>query len=164
MPRYLIRGETGKALGNIDYQLGSELKAVQATFRRESLGMDRLSWTARTVDLAAGETVMPDAGQRIDLMYDSGSGPLVRLFRGWVAEARHRNYGTTVTVDGPWSYLRRMQATSLQALGVSDSRPTMIFAEGTVQAHVTTVINRAISEGAPIALGTISANLTIPKL
>ena len=59
MPRYLIKGETGKTLGAGGYWLGDTLKAVNATLRFESLGMDRLTWTARTVDIAAGETTVP---------------------------------------------------------------------------------------------------------
>jgi len=164
MPRYLIYGQTGKTLGATYYQLGTELKAVQASFRRENLGMDRLTWTTRTVDLEAGETIMPDVGQIVELHYDSGSGPYTRLFRGWVTEARHRSYGTTVVVDGPWSWLRRMDATSDITLGVSDKRPTMIFNSGAVATHLATVINRAISEGAPLALGTIGTTYSIPKL
>lgn len=163
MPRYLIYGQAGKALGATYYQLGQELKAVQASFRRENLGMDRLTWTTRTVDLAAAEAPLPEKGQIVELHYDSGSGPYTRLFRGWVNQVRHRSYGTSVVVEGPWSWLLT-DATSDQTLGAAASRPTMIFPQGTVGTHLSTVINRAMAEGAPLALGALASTYSITKL
>jgi hypothetical protein len=165
MPRYLIKGETGKTLGPGGYWLGDTLKAVNASLRYESLGMDRLTWTARTADLLAGETTLPDVGQMVELFFDFGSGQ-ARLFRGWVTEARAVNYGTVVVVDGPWQFLRKMTATSSKTLnGSSDNRPTMEFATGSISGHIATLVNRAIAEGAPIQNGGfIGTSYSVPKL
>lgn len=168
MGQYYIYGQLGKTLGPVYYQVGGELKAVAATLRYENLEVDRLSWTTRTVDLEATETVLPDVGQEVSLFYDivnAGTPPYARLFRGHVTQARHRNYGTTVTVEGPWGWLRRNQALSAQSLGAfTDSRPTMIFPAGSVSTHLTSVLNAAIAAGAPFQLGSIATSYSIPKL
>lgn len=157
---YDIKGEAGKALDATVRGLGSDLKAVNATLRLESLAADRLSWQARTVDINAAETIIPDVGQQVELYKGAA-----RAFRGWVTEARANNYGTTVVVEGPWQWLRKMAITSSQTSFTSTAdRATIIFNSGTVQAHLTTLLNRAIALDAPIAIGTIAAAYTIPKL
>ncbi len=167
MPRYLIKGETGATLGTGSYWLGDTLKAVGASLRLESMGMDRLTWTARTVEIDAGETTLPDVGQMVELFWDLtdlGFGQ-VRLFRGWVTEARAVNYGVVVVVDGPWQFLRKMTATTSKTLnGSTDTRPTMDFAAGSIATHVATVVARAIAEGAPATVGGMTAAYTVQKL
>jgi hypothetical protein len=167
MPRYLIKGETGKTLGAGGVWLGDTLKAVGASLRFESLGMDRLTWTARTVDIDAGETTLPDVGQRVELFYDLtdlGFGQ-IRLFRGWVTEARAINYGVVVVVEGPWQFFRKMTATTSKTLnGSTDTRPTMDFASGSIATHVATVVARAIAEGAPATFGGMTTAYTVQKL
>lgn len=167
MPRYLIKGETGKTLSAGGHWLGDTLKAVGANLRLESMGMDRLTWTARTVDIDAGETTLPDVGQMVELFYDLtdlGFGQ-VRLFRGWVTEARAINYGVVVVVEGPWQFFRKMTATTSKTLnGSTDTRPTMDFAAGSIATHVATVVSRAIAEGAPATFGGMTAAYTVQKL
>lgn len=167
MPRYLIKGESGATLGAGGSWLGDTLKAVNGSMRFESLGMDRLTWTARTADLLAGETVLPDVGQIVELFFDMtdlGLGQ-IRLFRGWVTEARALNYGTVVVVDGPWQFLKKITATTSKTLNSStDTRPTMDFAAGNISTHVGTVIDRAIALGAPIAWGGMTTGYNVQKL
>lgn len=157
---YDIKGESGKTLDATTRVLGADLKVVNATLRFESLGMDRLSWTARTIDLEAGETILPDVGQRVDLYQGA-----TRHFRGWVTEARQSNYGTVVVAEGPWMWLRKMPiTTSRTQFTTTADRATVVFNAGNVATHITALLNRAIALGAPIAIGTIATCYTIPKL
>ncbi len=154
MPRYIIKGEAGKALGAGSYYLGEDLKLVNASLRVESLGDDRLTWTARTVDLLAGETILPEVGQMVELFYDLGGGfGLARMFRGWVTQARAVNYGTIVVVEGPWQFLRKMTAGASRTLnGTTDTRPTVELA-GNIATQLNNVLALAVAAGVPMIAG-----------
>lgn len=158
---YIIKGEAGKTLDATDRLLGADLLGVNASLRFENLGPDVLSWTARTESIDAGETIIPDVGQRVELWSSSG---LVRYFRGWVTQARATNYGVQVVVEGPWQWLEKIDITSDLTSVTTDTRPTIIFNEATVTSNITALLNRAIALGAPIAIGTIASTFTIPKL
>jgi len=70
-----------------------------------------------------------------------------------------------VVVEGPWQFFRKMTATSTKTLGgVTDSRPTMDFAAGSIATHVATVVARAIAEGAPATFGGMTTAYTVQKL
>ena len=161
MTDYIIKGEAGKALNATDRFLGADLLAVNASLRFENLGPDVLTWTCRTESINAGETIIPDVGQRVELWSASG---LARYFRGWVTQARATNYGVQVVVEGPWQWLRKIDVTSSLTSVATDTRPTIIFSEATVTANITALLNRAIALNAPIAIGTIASTFTIPKL
>lgn len=156
---YLIKLSGGTTNG--DYLLGADLLGVNASLRFENLGPDVLQWTARTESIDAGETIIPDVGQRVELWSSSG---LVRYFRGWVTQARATNYGVQVVVEGPWQWLQKIDITSSLTSVSTDTRPTIIFNEATVTSNITALLNRAIALGAPIAIGTIASTFTIPKL
>lgn len=158
---YIIKGEAGKTLDATDRLLGADLLGVNASLRFENLGPDVLQWTARTESIDAGETIIPDVGQRVELWSSSGS---IRYFRGWVTQARATNYGVQVVVEGPWQWLQKIDITSSLTSVSTDTRPTIIFNEATVTSNITALINRAIALGAPIAIGTIASTFTIPKL
>jgi hypothetical protein len=158
---YIIKGETGKTLDATDRFLGADLLAVNASLRFENLGPDVLTWTCRTESINAGETIIPDVGQRVELWSASG---LARFFRGNVTQARATNYGVQVVVEGPWQWLRKIDITTSLTSVSTDTRPTIIFNEATVTANITALLNRAIALGAPIAIGTIASTFTIPKL
>jgi hypothetical protein len=161
MADYIIKGEAGKTLDASNHLLGEELLAVNASLRFENLGPDVLSWTCRTESIDAGETIIPDVGQRIELWSASG---LARYFRGWVTQARATNYGVQVVAEGPWQWLRKIDVTSSLTSVATDTRPTIIFNEATVKSNIEALLNRAIALGAPIAIGTIATTYTIPKL
>ena len=161
MADYIIKGEAGKTLDETNHLLGADLKAVDASLRFENLGPDVIQWTARTESLAAGESIIPDVGQRIELWSSSGA---ARYFRGWVTQARATNYGVQVVAEGPWQWLRKIDVTTSLTSVTTQDRPTVIFAEGTVSANITALLTRAIALGAPIAIGTIATTYTIPKL
>lgn len=156
---YTIKGQAGKALDATSRTLGVDLVAVSGQLAFESMGMDRLSWTARTHDLAAGETILPETDQQVEL-YFSGT----RVFRGWAAKPRGKNYGSVVEIEGPWRWLAKQMLTSARtSFTTTEDRPTFVFNEGKVEDHVTALLTRVIALGAPVAIGTIDADLTIAK-
>jgi len=161
MTDYIIKGEAGKTLNATDRFLGADLLAVNASLRFENLGPDVLTWTCRTESIAAGETIIPDVGQRVELWSASG---LARYFRGWVTQARSTNYGVQVVVEGPWQWLQKIDITSSLTSVSTDTRPTIIFNEATVKANIEALLTRAIALNAPIAIGVIASTFTIPKL
>jgi hypothetical protein len=166
MTDYIIKGEAGKTLNATDRFLGADLLAVNASLRFENLGPDVLTWTCRTESITAGETIIPDVGQRVELWTPAiGIFPAARFFRGWVTQARVTNFGVQVVVEGPWQFLRKIDITSSVSSGTNtDFRPTIIFNEATVTANITALLNRAIALGAPLVVGTIATTFTIPKL
>jgi hypothetical protein len=166
MTDYIIKGEAGKTLNATDRFLGADLLAVNASLRFENLGPDVLTWTCRTESITAGETIIPDVGQRVELWTPAiGIFPAARQFRGWVTQARATNFGVQVVVEGPWQFLRKIDITSSVTNEVNtDFRPTIIFNEATVTSDITALLNRAIALGAPLLVGTIATTFTIPKL
>jgi hypothetical protein len=162
MTDYIIKGESGKTLNATSRFLGAELLAVNASLRFENLGPDVLTWTCRTESITAGETIIPDVGQRVELWDSTGT---TRYFRGWVTQARATNFGVQVTAEGAWQFLQKIDITSSISSGTNtDTRPTIIFNEATVTANITALLNRAIALGAPLVVGTIATTFTIPKL
>ena len=163
---YVIKGESGKTLNASDHLLGTDLKAVNASLRFENLGPDVLQWTCRTEDLDAGDSIIPDVGQRVELWIPAVGGvPASRQFRGWVTQARVTNYGVQVVAEGPWQFLQKIDITSSVSSGTNtDFRPTIVFNESTVKANIEALLNRAIALGAPMIIGTIATTFTIPKL
>lgn len=163
---YIIKGEAGKTLDASDHLLGTDLKAVNATLRFENLGPDVLQWTCRTEDLDAGDSIIPDVGQRVELWIPAiGPFSASRQFRGWVTQARVTNYGVQVVAEGPWQFLQKIDITSSVSSGTNtDTRPTIVFNESTVKANIEALLTRAIALGVPMIIGTIAATFTIPKL
>jgi hypothetical protein len=161
MTDYIIKGESGETLDATDRFLGADLLAVNASLRFENLGPDVLTWTCRTESLTAGETIIPDVGQRVELWDSTGS---QRYFRGWVTQARATNFGVQVVIEGPWQWLQKIDVTTSLTSITTDTRPTIIFNEATIASNITALLNRAIALGAPIAIGTFALTYNIPKL
>jgi hypothetical protein len=161
MTDYIIKGESGKTLNATDRFLGGDLLAVNASLRFENLGPDVLSWTCRTESITAGETIIPDVGQRVELWDSTGA---QRYFRGWVTQARATNFGVQVVIEGPWQWLQKIDVTTSLTSITTDTRPTIIFNEATIASNITALLNRAIALGAPIAIGTFALTYNIPKL
>lgn len=148
-----LQGQAGKALDSA-LRSPSLLKIRDLSLRLETLGDDSLTWTARTQDLNASMTILPDLEQTVSLYQDG-----TRIFHGHVSAPRDLPHGTRVTALGPWWWLRRTQLTSAGSAG---DRPTIDLPQGTVTANLQTLLNRAIAKGAPIRIGSIAATLTIP--
>jgi hypothetical protein len=161
MTDYIIKGESGKTLNATDRFLGADLLAVNASLRFENLGPDVLTWTCRTESITAGETIIPDVGQRVELWDSTGT---QRYFRGWVTQARATNFGVQVVIEGPWQWLQKIDVTTSLTSITTDTRPTIIFNEATIASNITALLNRAIALGAPIAIGTFALTYNIPKL
>jgi hypothetical protein len=149
-----IAGETGKAL-NASVRTPALLKIRDLELRTENVAEDTLTWTARTQDLLGSMTILPDEGQVVSLFQDG-----TRIFHGHVSDPRDIDYGTRVTVQGPWWWLRRTQLTQP---GTAGDRPTLELAEATAKSMITTLLTRAIAKGVPIRIGTIMDTLTLSK-
>lgn len=149
-----IRGEAGKSL-DASSRTPALLKIRDLALRTEALADDSMTWTARTQDLLATMTILPDEEQTVSL-YNDG----VRIFHGHVSAPRDIPYGTRVTVLGPWWWLRRTDLTSVVD---GAERPTIVLPEDTVKASLTTVLTRAIAKGCPIRIGTIDDTLEITE-
>jgi hypothetical protein len=155
---FYLKGEAGKALDATFRRVGSDLVITNAVLEFENLGVDRLSWMAKTIDLEATETILPDVGQMVELYQGTLPTP-TRYFRGWVTSARAKNHGTVVTVEGPAQWLRKM---TIDTSVGGDTRPQIQFAQQSVATSIAALVNRAIALGAPIALGTVATMFTIP--
>lgn len=149
-----IAGQIGKALDATPRTL-PQLKIRDLVTRTEALADDSMTWTARTQDIQAAATILPDFEQEVALYNGS-----TRIFLGHCSDPRDTMHGTRVTVLGPWWWLRR---TALSQAGTASDRPTMEFPQQTVKANLIAILTRAITKGVPIRIGTIADTLTVPK-
>ncbi len=157
---YKIKGEAGKALNTTVRVLGDELKVISASLSFVEKGIDKLEWKALTADLIAAETILPQAGQIVELYQDT-----TRYFRGWVKQPVTTNYGAAVTIEGPAKWLHAEDVATVKTIATgSAERPTITFATGDVATHINTLLGLAIAKGLPIAIGTIATGYAIPKL
>lgn len=155
-----IKGETGKTL-DATRRVLPDLKVRDATARFGVLESDWLTWTARTRDVDAGQTIIPDVGQKISLYLDE-----TRVFHGNVTDPRLDLYGTKIRAEGPWWWLRRQEVlTSINdEAGNPGDRPRWVFSQANLQAHLQEVLTKAITDGLPIALGTVPSIYEVPAM
>jgi len=157
---WTIKGETGAALDAVERPLAA-INATSATLTLASLESDRLEWIAATDDATGSGTVIPDAGQLVELYHDG-----TRRFRGTVTIPRMQTRQATITAEGPWWWLSRSALTSAQEDqegGIKD-RPSFVFPTQDVQTSISALIERAIEAGAPIQLGTVDPMFSFPRV
>jgi hypothetical protein len=157
-----IKGETGATLGPDRVEFGSTLKAAQGKVDYKVLADDMLSWLAETQSLNAGETIIPDIGQKVSLYLDE-----VRIFHGHVVDTELVPYGVRVGVYGPHWWLRRQDVTSTQDddEGTPGERPTVQFLTGDLDSHIDALIDSANEVfGFPVWVGDIDAMYAIPTV
>jgi hypothetical protein len=160
---WIIKGETGKTLDATARSLES-LNISAATLRFQSLAADTLTWTAETSDATGAGTIVPDIGQVVELWWDT-----TRKFRGHVTAPKVGMRRISITVEGPWWWLDRINLTSeiLPYTGASSGaaeRASYVFATGSLKTHLEALIDRAIANGAPITRGTVAAMYDVPKM
>lgn len=156
-----IKGETGATLGP-PRQLLSALKIRDGKLSFNVLASDRFAWTARTDSVDAGETTIPDTGQKVSLYLDE-----TRIFHGHVVDPSVLLYGVRVGCEGPWWWLRRAETVSDQAdaEGASAERPSLVYDTGAIEDHVESLVDLARDGyGLPIRLGTIATMFDIPRV
>ena len=137
-----------------------ELAITSAYLDFQSLAGDSVRWTAATLDATGAGTIVPDAGQIVELWKDG-----VRKFRGHVTGIRAGMDQITITAEGPWWWLERTNLTSDQtsAGGTTAERPVYVFPTGDLKTHLEALIDRAIANGVPMARGTVAAAYAIPQ-
>lgn len=157
---WTIKGEAGKALDETVRTLTSlNVDAASLTFA--SLDSDRFEWTAATEDAAGTGTIIPDAGQVIEVFYNG-----TRRFRGHVTIPRVRTGRVEVAVEGPWWWWQRVPLTSEQTDDESNTkeRPSYIFPTQSLKTSLEALIDRSIANGVPIIRGTVSTMFDFPRI
>ncbi len=157
---WTIKGESGKALDETVRSLDS-LGEIGARLTLASLDSDLFEATIATEDAAATGALIPDEGQQVELFHDS-----VRRFKGNITIPRVQIRQISITAEGPWWWMQRIQLTQDQddAEGTTDARPSFVFPTQDLKTSITDLINRAITDGVPITLGTIDDMFTFPRI
>lgn len=157
---WYIKGEIGATLDETRRPL-ADLKIRDARVRFATLESDQFTWTARTADLDAGDSIIPDLGQKVSLYLDE-----TRVFHGTVTDPKLTLYGATITVEGPWWWLRRAEAVSSQNDGNGDpgERPVMKFPSQDLETSLEGVIEGARLDGLPVVLSSFPSIYSLPPL
>jgi len=160
---WIIKGETGKTLDATPRSF-ADLNISSATLRFQSLAGDSLTWSAETENATGAGTIVPDIGQIVELFWDS-----TRKFKGHVTAPKVGMRSISITVEGPWWWLDRINLTSdvlpyAGAVSGSAERATYVLPTGDLHDHLETIINRSITNGAPIAIGTVAAMFDVPNM
>ena len=160
MANLYLKGETGATL-DADRRLLGDLKIRDAKVAFASLEPDALTWTARTADVDAGQTIVPDLGQKVSLYLDED-----RLFHGHVTETTALLYGVRIKVEGPLWWLKREDAASDQddEEGSTAERPAVVFAEQEIETSISGLIDLARGLGLPIREGTVASMFEISRV
>lgn len=157
---WTIKGEAGKALDATVRTLTS-LNVDSAKLSLASLDADHFEWTAATTDAAGSGTIIPDAGQIIEVFH-SGT----RRFRGHVTIPRVRTGRGQVRAEGAWWWWQRIPLTQLQAddEAATKERPSYVFPTQSLKTTLEALIDRAIANGVPIIRGTVAAMFDFPRI
>lgn len=155
-----IKGEAGKNLDATPRRV-PDLRIAGVTLKFSSLAGDQLTWTASTDNATGAGTIVPDAGQVVELWHDG-----VRKFRGHATSPRIGLKSIQVTVEGPWWWMTRIQLTEFNGSCTvpENERPCYVFPTQDLATSVAALITRAIANGVPVTLGTIAAMYAVPKI
>lgn len=164
---WTFKGESGKSF--VDTPVTLESQGVSsATVSFKSLEADILTLEYQVADYAASST-LPELRQTISLYRDSD-----RFFYGNVIRVSPKVDATSSTVivevAGPWWWLDRIPMTSVQVDGEGNlaTRPMSVFgtflAGDNMANNLRDAIDRAVTLGAPMIRGSISAFFTVPRI
>lgn len=155
-----IKGESGATLDDT-LRTFEEIGAEGWELTFQSLAEDTLTWSAATADATGTGTIIPDAGQIIEVFHDS-----VRRFRGHVAMPRVGLKSVVVQVYGPWWWMDRIALTSTvaDATGATGERAQFVFPTQDIKTSIETLIDRMIAQDVPIIRGTVDAMFSVPKI
>ena len=157
---WTIKGEAGKTLDatvrTLESILGTSAKLVLS-----SLDADSFEWEASTSDATGAGTIIPDAGQIIEVFY-SGT----RRFYGNVTIPRVSTNRVTVRAEGAWWWMNRITLTQVQAddEATTATRPSYVFPTQALKTSLETLIDRAIANGVPVIRGTVATMFDFPRI
>lgn len=157
---WTIKGEAGKTLDATERSL-TALNIQGAKLTLASLDSDTFEWTAAANDAAGTGTIIPDAGQVIEVFY-SGT----RRFRGHVTIPRVRTGRVEVKAEGAWWWWQRIALTQVQADAESNTkeRPSYVFPTQSLKTSIEALIDRAIANGVPVIRGTVATMFDFPRV
>jgi hypothetical protein len=136
-----IKGEAGAALDATVRTLAS-LNVDSAKLTLTSLDADKFEWTAATANATGTGTIVPDAGQLVEVFYSG-----VRRFRGHVTIPRVSTGRVSVTCEGPWWWMTRIALTQVQAddTAATATRPSYVVPTQSLKTSLEALIDRAIA-------------------
>ena len=162
MATWEIAGEVGASLDATKVSFEG-LSIEGAILFYESQEPDQFTFTERFTDMAAAGSI--DLGQVVEVFRDG-----VRVFSGNVTSRKtddtEEGIKVSTKVSGPWWWLDNtpLSGDVIDGTGATVERMLLDFAEDDLKDSLTTLINRTITLGCPIALGTISTTFTIPGI
>ena len=166
---YLINGAAGKTL-DATARTPASLLIESCSLKFASLADDELTWTAGASDSKGTGTIIPDAGQVVELWVGGA-----RKFRGWAVAPKTGIKTVQVTVTGPWWWLRQIPISSVQtdATAATADRTSYIFPTQSLKTSITALLTRAALQSrdnpadaatAKFTVGTIATMFSVPKI
>lgn len=157
---WYLKGESGATLDEEMREIHT-LKINSCELKFSSLAEDLLTWTAATEDATGAGTIVPDAGQIVELYQDAN-----RKFRGYVMAPKVGSKRIKISVVGPWWWMTRIPLTSDQvdATSVTAERANYVFASGSHKTKIEALIARAIVNGVPMIAGTVADIYDTPNM
>lgn len=169
MTGWSIKGEAGATLDATERSMAAII-ADGAILTFSSLDADTFDFTIATADAAGTGSIIPDAGQLIEVYHDG-----TRRFRGHVTIPRISTGQIVIHAEGPWWWLSRIMLSSSQAdqTGTAAERASYVFPTQSVQTSLQELItlaallsrtNPADAATAKFALGTVDAMFSFPRI
>jgi hypothetical protein len=157
---WTIKGEAGAALDATVRTLAS-LNISSAKLSLASLDADTFTWSAATHDASGSPTIIPDAGQLVEVFHNG-----TRRFRGHVTIPRVSLGRVEVTCEGPWWWWNRIPLTQVQTddTAATAERPSYVFPTQALKTSLEALIDRAIANGVPIIRGTVATMFDFPRI
>lgn len=155
-----IKGESGATLNATLRDLDA-LRVRDWTLKFQSLADDTLVWTAEADDAAGTGTIVPDAGQVVELWKDGA-----RIFKGHVGKPQVGLRTVSVTAYGPWWWMQRIALSGENADGEGTvaERGSYVFPTQGLKTSIESLIDRMIAKAVPIARGTVHGMFQVPKI
>lgn len=142
-----IKGQAGKAL-NTTMRSFETLRISSAVLKFQSLANDTLTWTAATDNATGAGTIVPEAGQIVELFLDGN-----RKFYGHAMRSSISDKQATVTIEGPWWWMQQIYLSNQVLSGSADDRAKYVFATGDLGGMIKDLIDRGIDNGVPMIRG-----------
>lgn len=157
---WTLTGEAGRGLDATERTLG-EMNIEQTKLRFQTLADDTLTWTVRTLNATGAGAILPTFGQVVSAKVDGA-----QQFRGHVTGVKVGLASVTVTAAGPWWWMTRVPLVSeiTDLSGATATRPQYVFPTGDLAQNVRNLIQRAIADGVPMALGTVAPMYSVPRI